>query len=125
MSGIYCSDECKFADQANCTILLFLFAIPFALAISELVGLLFFCVLISPILICGAIGQYHRRTIPKGSRRDDVPIDTTMLQAVSSAVLCPKCDANIDVRKVGEDRVYTCDYCGASGTIEVIKTDKG
>ena len=122
MSGIYCSDECRFADQSNCILLFFVISMPLALVISGPAGLFLFSVLLSPMLVCGGIGQYHRRTIAKDSRRKDVSIDTAMLQAVSSAVLCPKCDANIDVTKVGDDRVYTCDYCGASGTIEVVKT---
>jgi len=89
---------------------------------SIIISFLMASVLLSPVLCCSAIGQYHRTTIPKGSRRDDVSIDLARLKAVSSVVLCPKCDANIDIAKVGDDMVYTCDYCGASGTIEVLKT---
>ncbi|MFX1368891.1 MAG: hypothetical protein ACFFAY_09860 [Promethearchaeota archaeon] len=28
---------------------------------------------------------------------------------------CAKCGANIDLRKVGEERIFVCDYCGAMG----------
>jgi hypothetical protein len=35
-----------------------------------------------------------------------------------------KANANTDIIKVHEDRVDACEYCGASGTIEILKTDE-
>ena len=87
-----------------------------------LIGFAIFALLFSPLLCFGVDGYYHCKNRLKDSRRDDVSLDTVLLRAMPSAVLCPRCDANIDVPKVGDNMVYTCDYCGASGTIEVLKT---
>jgi hypothetical protein len=132
--GVYCSTACSLADYANRTLLIypilvalvsFVFMRGFPISLDAyLIGIAIFAVLFSPLICFGGVGQYYRRNIPKGSRRNDVSLDTALLQVMPSTVLCPRCDANIDVTKVGEDKVYTCDYCGASGTIEIVKTRK-
>jgi predicted Zn finger-like uncharacterized protein len=133
--GIYCSTQCSLAYSANRTFLSFLvflvilfpiiFGTGYPIHIGSLLyGYALLAVLFSPLACFGGIGHYYRRHIPEDSRRDDVPIDIAMLKAMSSAVLCPRCDANIDVSKVGADRIYTCDYCGASGPIEIMNTSQ-
>ena len=130
-AGIYCSNECSLAEYANRTLLGFLIMIiVFPVLILRVpmnlydfaLGSVISMVLFSPLLCFSAAGWNQRKRTPKDSQRDDVSIELTMLRALSSAVLCPRCDANIDVTRVDEDRVYTCDYCGASGTIEVVQT---
>jgi hypothetical protein len=78
--------------------------------------------LFSPFLYWGLIGLKRKKIIAKDSRRNDTPLDTALLKSISSAVFCPRCNAKIDVRKASEDRIFNCEYCGASGTIEVVKT---
>jgi transcription elongation factor Elf1 len=133
--GIFCSTQCSLAYSANGTLLSFLvllvvlFPILFGTGYPIPIGVLLYgfailAVIFIPLTCFGGIGYYYRMHIPKDSRRDDVPIDVAMLKTMSSAVLCPRCDANIDVSKVGADRIYTCDYCGASGTIEIMNTSQ-
>jgi transcription elongation factor Elf1 len=132
--GIFCSTECSLAYYANMTLvsyplLTIFFPLAFSSGISVSLGALLpffalFALLFSPLLCFGGAGTYQRMHIPKDSRRDDVPIDVAMLKAMSSTVLCPRCDANIDVSKVGKDMTYTCEYCGVSGTIEIMNTSQ-
>ena len=131
--AIFCSTECSLANYANRTLVfypLLVFA-PLILSIGKpiflgafLGALALFALLWSPLLFFGGAGLYQRRRIPKDSRRDDIPIDVAMLKAMSSTVLCPRCDANIDVSKVGKDMTYTCEYCGASGKVEIMNTSQ-
>ena len=132
--GVFCSTECSFAYYANKTLvsypllvifvpLFFWFGIPVSLG-TLLPAFALFALLFSPLLCFGGAGHYQRRHISKDSRRDDVPIDVAMLKAMSSTVLCPRCDANLDVSKVGKDMTYTCEYCGASGTVEIMTTSQ-
>jgi len=130
--GVFCSTACYDAERADVRIgvffsLVILLAFPVAM-IAQLsplafaIGLPVLILAVSPILYCGAVGRDLRKKVPRDSRRDDVTSDLALLKAISSGVSCPKCSANIDVRKIGTDRVYNCEYCGASGTVEVVKT---
>ena len=131
---MYCSKECNLASQANDFISGFVMIVVFIPIMLTMGGPRYLSIIIigsaiviamfSPLLYCGLVGHSHRRKIPKGSRRNQVSSDMALLKAMSSAVLCPRCDANLDVTKVGQDRVFTCDYCGASGTIEILQANK-
>lgn len=95
--GVYCSQDCFYADQVD--------------------GSSF------PVLYYWAkVGMNRQKEVPRDSRRDDVSSDVALLKTISSGISCPRCNGNIDIRKIGTDRVYNCEYCGASGTIEVVKT---
>ena len=76
----------------------------------------------TPLLYASIIGQRKRIKVPKDSKRDEDISDAALLKALPSSVTCPKCDGTIDLTKVGKDLVYTCDYCGTSGTIEILDT---
>lgn len=129
--GVYCSDICAAANVTGlsiCTSLFFVFLSLITVAAMEPsswasgIGIpLLFILLALPGLLCGAIGLEHRKKVPRNSRRDDISSDLALLRAISSEVSCPKCNGNIDVGRISKDRVYRCQYCGATGTIEVIK----
>ena len=127
----YCSRGCHDAGRVNERILgslsiVFMSAIilpsvqlsPGAFIIVVAVAVLVSC----PFLYYAKVGRDLQKKVPRNSRRDDVSSDIALLKAISSGVSCPICNANIDVRKIGTDRVYNCDYCGASGTVEIVKT---
>jgi hypothetical protein len=89
-------------------------SIPFVSILLIVVG--------SPMMIFGFAGRGFRKDIPKGSRKTAGRLsELAMLRAATSKVSCPKCNANIDLKAVREDRVYSCEYCGASGTIKILK----
>ena len=132
--AIYCSGDCRLADGAisnavGCLLymiiaplyltplLIHMLGVGFSLAYLPILGMV-------PVLYFGLKGLHVRRNITRGSRRDEKPTELALLRSVASTVTCPKCDGNIDLTKVGEDMVYTCEYCGASGTIEILQTDK-
>ncbi len=134
-SGVYCSRECGWADQSENSLLFFLLWIPIALAIAALnlpstpdrfpfVSIILIIVG-SPCMIFGFAGRGFRKDIPKDSRKTEGRMsELALLRAVTSKVSCPRCDGNIDIREVSEDGVFACEYCGASGTIELLKTDE-
>lgn len=57
--------------------------------------------------------------IPRGSRRHIGVSQFSLLKRISTPMECPNCDGNIDLDAVHKDMVYTCQYCGASGIIEI------
>ncbi|RDE14175.1 MAG: hypothetical protein C4K48_06475 [Candidatus Thorarchaeota archaeon] len=127
--GTYCSTECFYAAEASGFLCVFILevvltsvmigvATPFPLFI----GLPFAMLIFSPCLVWARVGWSRQKSVPRNSRRNETSSDIALLKAISSGVLCPRCNANIDVRTIGEDRIYRCEYCGASGTIEVVKT---
>jgi DNA-directed RNA polymerase subunit RPC12/RpoP len=128
--GIFCSMECMYANgtRGNLEALIVWGALTLPLAaISALIHLgiafgLFCCFLVLglPLLSVHRRGMAHRRAVPKDSRANDVPLDTALLSTVTTSVTCPRCDAELDLRSIGEDRVYVCSYCGATGTITIV-----
>ncbi|MHA2117184.1 MAG: hypothetical protein ACXACG_18925 [Candidatus Thorarchaeota archaeon] len=131
-SGVYCSRECGWADQAEKFLLCFVLWIPTALILTIMNSLgnpssipfvsILLIVVGSPMMIFGFAGRGFRKDIPKGSRKTAGRLsELAMLRAATSKVSCPKCNANIDLKAVREDRVYSCEYCGASGTIKILK----
>ncbi|MFW9845830.1 MAG: hypothetical protein ACFFD6_03715 [Candidatus Thorarchaeota archaeon] len=92
-------------------------------------GLLLFLLFILssfPILLIVAFNVYKggktRVMRPKLSRYNDESPDFFLLRTASQHVECPNCDGNIDLSTVKEDMVYHCEYCGASGKVEILKT---
>jgi DNA-directed RNA polymerase subunit RPC12/RpoP len=45
--------------------------------------------------------------------------EVSVLRSISPPVECPNCDGLIDLANVGEEVVYNCQYCGASGVLEL------
>jgi hypothetical protein len=131
---IFCSANCTSAAKARDDLTLGfvgmvigpLIAIPFAY-VSLALGIGFatlVMILASVLVIAGRKGLDLQQKIVRGSRKQEKPTGLTLLRSVASTVSCPNCDGNIDLTKVSEDMVYTCGYCGASGTIEILQTDK-
>ena len=128
----YCSMNCAKADTASYMILAFLLTValsPIAILLVGtmspsvvVLGLLLFLIVGSPFLRFGYSGLRYRSKVPRDSRRYEGPSGVDLLKALPSGVLCPNCDANIDLENVSEDMVYTCTNCGESGDIEILKT---
>jgi ribosomal protein S27AE len=62
--------------------------------------------------------------VAKDSKISEVHDDISLLKTMLTHVECPNCDGNIDLAEVGEDRIYHCGYCGASGIVEITYTGK-
>ena len=130
--GLYCSCDCALAGNPNRFVVLFLvYAIlmPISLLLigpihldTFVVGSALLVLTGSPLLYASVIGRSKRVKALKDSRRDEGLSDTALLKVLPPSVTCLKCAGNIDLTKVGEDRVYTCDHCGANGTIEILET---
>ena len=133
--GAYCSDSCAKAkiSQMHCpmafmTILILALVLMIWLidssAYSDLkVQIVVFGVALAIISAIISISLYkdhkYALEIPKGSRSNIGVSEVSLLQKISVPVECPNCDANIDLMNVGEDMIYTCQYCGANGVIEI------
>jgi len=128
--GTFCSVGCADAGAVPLGALAFVLSAAgslFILTIAGARGAGFSALLLIigiPALYCSSLGMLHRRSVPKDSRANDVPLDTALLATVSTSVVCPRCDAELDLRSIGKDRVYACGYCGATGTISVIDKSK-
>ena len=142
-TGIYCSNGC--ADASNnqrllASICIAIVAAPIVLLLPVPTGLFtamqrpmiftFVGVLVFPffvILIYGLVSEYRRvriykNEVPKASRMDE-GIEELVLVRSAKHVECPNCDGNIDLSKVKADMIYHCEYCGASGKVEILKTE--
>jgi hypothetical protein len=82
------------------------------------------------LLVCGVLlsiswciyeDKQYAKDVPKNSRWIEGSVDVSLLKTVARHIECPNCDGNLDLSKVKEDMIYHCDYCGASGEIEVVK----
>ena len=126
----YCSIDCAKADHASSMILFFLLVVavspigillvgPLSPSIIVL-GFLIFIIVGFPFLRFGHSGFRYRSKVPRDSRRNEGTSGVDLMKALPSRVCCPNCDANIDLEKVSEDMVYTCENCGVSGNIEIL-----
>jgi hypothetical protein len=68
-------------------------------------------------------GLSHAKTTPRDSKYSESSSDLTFLRTLSQHVECPNCDGNIDLSEVQEDMIYHCEYCGASGKVEILQTN--
>jgi hypothetical protein len=131
---IYCSTDCLRAGQARNNLsvgLCLVVVLPCMWAVMTFpfvgigFGLSIMMILLGcPYLIYGQEGRDIQKRITQGSKTQETPTELTLLRSVTSTVSCPKCDGNIDLTKVSEDMAYTCEYCGVSGAIEILQTDK-
>ena len=127
-SGVYCSTECVRAASSKqlrtmvaltccytiLAVLMFAIGNPIVVAVS--LGSLF--------ILYGIIGKLFLDTrfaqaIPEGSRSQIGVSEVSLLQRISNPVECPNCDGNIDLSKVDVDMIYTCQYCGATGVLDI------
>jgi hypothetical protein len=131
-SRLYCSKECNYADIAVTLLSIYLLCaafIPLLMLqrgdhpIAIVLSSLFVIAIGSPIFYMSYLGIKYKSKVPRGSRINEGPSGVDLLKALPSRVSCLKCDANIDVDKVSADMVYACEYCGASGNIEILKRD--
>jgi hypothetical protein len=129
-SGLYCSSDCHYANHTDeflvgffCAVILIPFILVNLLSSPGLIigGTFLFWLMVAPLLVYGLRSRRYRAMVPRGSRSHDVSNEQALLRTMASTVSCPKCDGNIDIGKVGDDRTYHCEYCGASGKIEIIR----
>jgi hypothetical protein len=65
------------------------------------------------------LDQRHIARTLKGSRRNIGISEVSLLRKISAPIECPNCDGIINLENVSEDMVYTCQYCGANGIIDI------
>lgn len=70
---------------------------------------------------CTYEDREYAKDVPQNSRLNEGLSDLSLLKTITSHAVCPNCDGNLDLSKVTQDMVYDCEYCGASGKIEVVK----
>lgn len=135
--GTFCSEECSKASTAGgfsfsvfvlfVTIAMFLVVLvlpdsvfgstPRVFAVAGFMG---FVVMMVGVTYSDYKDRRYALEIPKGSRSHVGVSQISLLQRVSAAIECPKCHGNLVMEDIGEDMVYTCRYCGASGMIEIV-----
>jgi len=87
--------------------------------------------LIPAVLIPAYLSIGGRRSreqaIPQGSRANEQPSLLSLLKSRFPFVKCPSCDEQLNLSIVGEDRIYQCQYCDATGVleIEIARDDSG
>lgn len=128
----YCSRECSQADSALVLVSIYVIcaaAVPFlsilrgdSLIMAAVLSLTMMAIG-SPVLWFSYLGFQYQSKVPRGSKGNEGPSVVDLLKALPSRVSCPNCDASIDLENVSDDMVYTCEYCGASGNIEILKQD--
>jgi hypothetical protein len=137
---LYCSTDCQDADTGNeqmlfgaCLILIFLvISIPMLLGSIFMgsgqgfgisISLIFFCALFL-VYWCSIYqnGKLVREKTPKGSRYNEAVSPLSLLKTKFQHIECPNCDGNINLSDVDEDMTYYCDYCGASGIVEILRS---
>jgi hypothetical protein len=129
--AIYCSLDCTLASNGHSLLFgffLMVVATPIFLLVNNpmypstvVIGTVAIALVLSPLLFLGWKGLRARVRIPRGSRSDAGVLDLSLLDGISSAVACSRCDANLDLKKIGSDRVYKCEYCGATGIIDIVE----
>ena len=136
-TGVYCSRECTQASKTGETFTTFFIYWYIASGLAgillstagvtvwvALVFSLFAPIVVgSPLLVTGLMEYRHRRAVSKDSRSAVVPSNISLLKTLPLTAPCPQCDTSIDLKKVGPDLAYSCDHCGAKGTIKILGTD--
>jgi len=124
--GLYCSTKCANANGATLLAVLFVLFVLLSLSVliaSRFAGIgasLYILMIGVPALVCSLQGTMHRKSVPRNSRASEVSRDAALLRTVSASVNCPRCDGNLDLRKIGNDGIYVCGYCGATGAVRII-----
>ena len=122
-----CSESCRLAAGSEInpacaygllvpTSFLIIFGIftPGLLLIAGVIG--------GPAVFCLLLryaGNEEAKVNPKDSCRTDISDEGLLLQSIPHEVECPTCDANLDLTGLGPERLFRCEYCGASGIVEI------
>lgn len=127
-SGTFCSTSCQKASEASnecvkwigfCNIAMMVFFFMIGIEYGVTIGI-FVVPVVFWMLRDYRHGKEHALKVPKSSRRkvglDNFSVVKTMLKHVE----CPNCDGNIDLSRIGADRIYHCGYCGATGVIKIV-----
>ena len=134
--GIYCSDNCLKADHArnfSGSVVASIGFLPVVLAIlllpesfidsttrlTSFVAALFLEFMVIAVTISYYKDRRYAAEIPRGSRSHIGESELSLLRRISAPVECPNCDGNIDLTSVGTDMIYTCQYCGVHGVIDI------
>ncbi|MFW9888584.1 MAG: hypothetical protein ACFFER_10400 [Candidatus Thorarchaeota archaeon] len=119
----YCSAECSTSDEGGNLI-----GIIGGLLLLVLIPLLFldpaFLILIAFVgmVVLGLTAQIRKtreKAPPKGSRANEWPSEISLLRSRLPLVNCPKCNENLNLSIIGEDKVFYCQYCDAIGVLEI------
>ena len=119
----YCSSECGAANTANGVVVIsvvILSVIWVGLALLHPLGNLF---LIATVIITAYLSIRGRRlrelAIPQRSRANEQPSVLSLLKSRFPFVKCPSCAEKLNLSLIGEDRIYQCQYCDATGVLEI------
>lgn len=130
--GVYCSKKCFTAHNSQdiepitivCILGVFFGVNLVTFSIDANFGVLVFAILCF-LLWYYASGYFenedYKQEVPRNSRQDNGSIDVSLLRMTSSNITCPHCDASVDISHLEDDLVYYCNYCGASGLVEIVK----
>jgi predicted nucleic acid-binding Zn ribbon protein len=136
---IFCCSACKLAFYHKRTrnILILSVLILVLLIISALVSLFsdLAVPVVPPLILLIVIsfvytiptyyfGGTYARKVPRNALSQYETMEQAMLSCLSAPIECPNCDANLDLSTIGPDMVYHCEHCGATGLVEVTKTDE-
>ena len=133
---IFCSSDCRCAYYhtrsrliitssvaVGLPLALIFFLIPGGYGVSVGIALLVgFAVIVNYQIY--AKGVVYAQKVKKNSRTRDGETELDLIRQISKPIACPNCDGNIDLSKIKEDRIYHCEYCGATGLVEVIQAKR-
>lgn len=135
--GSYCSVECtkaKFSEMSWIAYCMTIMLVPLLIGIwftnssyvelqsmkdeIMLTGSVLLIVMIALSLYLRTQEKFAQK-IPKNSRRDIGISEVSLLRRISDPIECPNCDGKITMSEIGDDLVYSCQYCGANGVVEI------
>ncbi len=67
------------------------------------------------------IGYSHAKKVPQYSRRAILSAEHVFARRISNPIDCPNCMGKLDLSKIQREMVYCCEYCGATGAVEVVR----
>ncbi|MGY5876593.1 MAG: hypothetical protein RTU30_12665 [Candidatus Thorarchaeota archaeon] len=125
----FCSRDCMFAatytrdTRATRCFLFLLLPVALFASLAIFYGPLFF--IFAGIFLFAMVGLFYQKyravkfaeRVPKDSRRDE----GTRMRGMPHSIECPSCMANIDITKLGPDRIYKCEYCGDTGVVDIFR----
>ena len=135
--GVFCSEECSRASGARSPLssVCVLFAtIAMVLAVLVLpeslfevtdriyavLGFIGMVIMMMWVAYSDFKDRRYALKVPEGSRSNVGVSQISLLRRVSAPIECPRCGGNLITEDIGEDMVYTCRYCGASGIIDIV-----
>jgi uncharacterized Zn-finger protein len=121
---VYCSNECRISGDGPAWILIVVFFIPiglypFLLFIPAAEIIIIMMTALVVLLLSYYTRETRKKASPKGSRRDEQLSEMALLQSRLQLVKCPMCNKNLNLSIVKEDGVFHCQYCDATGVLEI------